>query len=604
MSEADQTPDPMINTLIAGRYRVIKRLGEGGMGEVYLAMHEAIEKKVALKVLRPEYSGKADIVTRFQQEAISASRIKHPNVLEIFDFGQLDSGAFFLAMEFLDGHDLADELQRQTVMQPHDGIRIALQICRALAAAHSQGVVHRDMKPENVFLQRVADGEEIVKIVDFGIAQLRTTEEAEKQQPTRRRLTKTGMIFGTPEYMSPEQAAGKKADQRVDIYASGVIMYEMFTGAVPFTGETFMAVLAAHLNETPPPMRSIAPDLNISAELEAVIMRALAKQPDQRFQSMSEMAQSLLATPEGSGAGPMTRHLGASDPALSVLPGGYSPGQPVGAATGHQFAAPGPQTSAQFAPGQAAPNPLGSEPPRASHTPPTAMSPGVAQAGGAPPMTTPAMATPGQLAADGQAAYGQASPAVTIGHVEQPDEADRLSRAHTYLEATGPALEAKKSKLGVAVGVGVSLLAVAAAAVIVVRSQSVVDEPVAEPAAPSSLPAPPSAPAEPASAAPSEPAAPSKLTIKVVTDPPGAVVKKGDFQICSATPCDILAEPDEELELNAEKGKLKGTVKVIAQRDGQKVVVALKAPVVVRQPTAPRMCEVEVDGLKILRPCK
>lgn len=601
MSEADQTPDPLINTLIAGRYRVIKRLGEGGMGEVYLAMHEAIEKKVALKVLRTEYSSKADIVTRFQQEAISASRIKHPNVLEIFDFGQLDNGAFFLAMEFLDGHDLADELQRQIVMQPHDGIRIAMQICRALSAAHSQGVVHRDMKPENVFLQRVADGEEIVKIVDFGIAQLRTTEEAEKQQPTRRRLTKTGMIFGTPEYMSPEQAAGKKADQRVDIYASGIIMYEMFTGAVPFTGETFMAVLAAHLNDQPPPMRMIAPDLSISAELEAVIMRALAKKPDERFQSMAEMAQALLATPEGMGAGPMTRQL--SDP--NIMGSSYNPGQPAGAVTGHQFSTPGPQTSAQFAPGQATPNPLGSEPPRASYNPPTAVSPGAPPAQGVPP-TVQGYAGGQPAAAPGQPAYGQASPAVTIGSVENPNEADRLSRAHTYLEATGPAQpESKKSKLGVVVGLGVTLLALAAAAVVVVRAQQPTDEPIAEPAAPSSLPAPPSAPAEPASAAPVEPAKPTKYTLKVVTDPPGAVVKKGDFQICPATPCDILAEPDEELELSAQKDKLKGTEKVMAQRDGQKVVIALKAPaVVVRQPSAPRMCEVEVDGLKILRPCK
>ncbi|MGE0326919.1 MAG: serine/threonine protein kinase [Polyangiaceae bacterium] len=600
MSQADQNSDPLIDTLIAGRYRVVRRLGEGGMGEVYLAMHEAIEKKVALKVLRPEYSAKADIVTRFQQEAISASRIKHPNVLEIFDFGQLDTGAFYLAMEFLEGHDLADELQRVVVLTPQDGIRIALQICRALSAAHTKGVVHRDMKPENVFLQRVADGEEIVKIVDFGIAQLRSNEEAEKAQPTRRRLTKTGMIFGTPEYMSPEQAAGKKADQRVDIYATGIILYEMFTGAVPFTGETFMAVLAAHLNDSPPPMRMIAPDLQISPELEAVIMRALAKKPDERFQSMSEMAQALMGTPEGLGAGPVTRQLMASDPQLSMAGGhGYNPNQAVGAVTGHQFSGPGPQTSAQFTPGQPTPNPLANDPNRPSYNPPTAVSPQGPPAypqGNIPPMPTPQAPQPGP------------AQAITIGGVEDPNEADRLSRAHTYLEATGPtrAPEEKKSKLGLFIGIGVLLLGGAGAAAFVMRAQSATDGPAAEPTASvAQLPDPPSAPPPKETAsAPPEPVKPVKYTLKITTEPEGAIVKKGDFQVCPKTPCELVADPDEQLELSASKGAMKGSEKVLAQKDGQSVVIKLKAPTVQRPPTSgPRMCEVEVDGLKILRPC-
>ncbi|HEV8247933.1 MAG TPA: serine/threonine-protein kinase, partial [Polyangiaceae bacterium] len=202
---SDDSQDPLIGTTVAGRYKVIKPLGEGGMGQVYLAEHVAIEKRIALKVLHAEYAHKGDIVARFQQEAISASRIKHPNVLDVFDFGQLDNGCFYLAMEFLEGNDLADEIQKNRVLEPHRGLRFALQICRALAAAHAKGVVHRDMKPENVFLQRTGDGEEIVKIVDFGIAQLRTNEEA-AAGAKQRRLTRTGMIFGTPEYMAPEQA--------------------------------------------------------------------------------------------------------------------------------------------------------------------------------------------------------------------------------------------------------------------------------------------------------------------------------------------------------------------------------------------------------------
>ncbi len=306
-------PDELIGQLVAGRYRVLQRLGQGGMGTVYLAEHEAIEKKVAIKVLRPEYSAKADLVTRFQREAISASRIKHPNVLDVFDFGEIENGCFFLAMEFLEGADLADELERSRAISAERALRVILQVCKALAVAHAKGVVHRDLKPENVFLQVTADGEETVKIVDFGIAQLRSTEEAAATETSRRRLTRTGMIFGTPEYMSPEQAAGKQADLRVDIYATGIILFEMLTGAVPFTGDTFFAVLNAHMTAPLPPMRTLNPDVVVSPELEAIISKALAKNPDERFQSMRELASALMTTPEASALDPLARK--------SALPG-------------------------------------------------------------------------------------------------------------------------------------------------------------------------------------------------------------------------------------------------------------------------------------------
>jgi serine/threonine protein kinase len=306
-------PDELIGHVVAGRYRVLERLGQGGMGTVYLAEHEAIEKKVALKVLRPEYSAKPDLVTRFQREAISASRIKHPNVLDVFDFGQIENGCFYLAMEFLEGRDLADDLEESGVIPPGRALRLTLQVCKALAAAHAKGVVHRDMKPENVFLQLTAEGEEQVKIVDFGIAQLRTNEEIAEAEPQRRRLTRTGMIFGTPEYMSPEQAAGRRMDLRVDVYATGVILFEMLTGSVPFTGDTFFGVLNAHMNEPVPSLRSLNPDVQVSTGLEAVVTRALAKNPDERFSSMRDLADALLATPEGAALDPFARK--------SVIPG-------------------------------------------------------------------------------------------------------------------------------------------------------------------------------------------------------------------------------------------------------------------------------------------
>jgi eukaryotic-like serine/threonine-protein kinase len=309
-----QSQDELIGTLVAGRYRVVSRLGQGGMGNVYLAVHEAIEKKIALKVLRLEFSIKPELVTRFQQEAISASRVKHPGVLDVFDFGRLDNGCFFIAMELLQGRDLADELERRHVLDPESAVRIALQVCRALAAAHSQGVVHRDLKPENVYLQDTSDGEVTVKIVDFGIAQLRNNAELAAQQTERRRLTRTGMIFGTPEYMSPEQALGKDVDARADVYAAGIILFEMLTGAVPFTGDSFFGVLNAHLSQPLPAMPSLYPALSISRELEAAISRALAKNPDERYRSMRELAAELSATPEG-------RRVGALGSVESVPPG-------------------------------------------------------------------------------------------------------------------------------------------------------------------------------------------------------------------------------------------------------------------------------------------
>lgn len=551
--------DPLIGALVGGRYKVIKRLGEGGMGQVYLAEHEIIQKKVALKILRPEYSEKADIVTRFQQEAISASRIKHPNVLEVFDFGQLETGSFYLAMEFLEGRDLSDEIASRGSLEPARGLPIAFQICRALAAAHEKGVVHRDMKPENVFLQRTADGEEIVKIVDFGIAQLRTTEEAAAQQPTRRRLTKTGMIFGTPEYMSPEQAMGKHADHRVDVYAVGIILYEMFTGAVPFTGETFMAVLASHLNDEPPAMREVAPDLALSHELEAVISHALAKKPEDRFQSMAELSQALLATPEGAYAGRFT---------LTVEQRGE--GAPsVGAAsapTAAQFAGNSSQrTAAQFAAGVADPVAAAIERERG-----TAAAGSPAMPGTLLEMEAQLPAAPRRnlsyLVAGGLAALVAGSAAVFF-----------LARSGST--EPGPAT-ASIDAAGAAGGAA---------------SAEVITAPVAP------TPLPPS---------------PSGLRIHVVTVPAGATVAKDGFEACPATPCDILAGLNETMELTATLGDKTASKKLLVQRD-QTVTLELAAPPKTRPkpdkpkpptpppptPSGPRMCEIEQDGLKFLRPC-
>ncbi|MEO6955086.1 MAG: serine/threonine-protein kinase [Polyangia bacterium] len=278
--------DPYIGTIVSERYRVLSKLGEGGMGVVYLAEHILIEKKVALKILGEDFARKSDLVARFMQEAKAASRIGHENIVDISDFGQTASGSVFFAMEHLEGSDLATAIRNDGPMPFARVLPIVQQISRALAAAHGKGIIHRDMKPENIFIITRNGQPDFVKILDFGIAKMSALDEPNE------RLTRTGMIFGTPEYMSPEQARGDRPDHRVDIYALGCIIYEMLTGDVPFHAETFMGVLTKHMFETPEPLGAHVP---VPSDVEAVVMRALSKNRDERYQSMRELADALTA---------------------------------------------------------------------------------------------------------------------------------------------------------------------------------------------------------------------------------------------------------------------------------------------------------------------
>ena len=284
--------DPMLGQVLVGRYMIHKKLGEGGMGAVYLATHNILEKQVALKVLHGEFARKPDLVERFMQEAKAASRIRHENVIDVSDFGVTPDGMVFFAMELLHGHDLHEEIARARLagqLLPWErSKRIFLQICSALSAAHALGIIHRDLKPENIYLVEFLGEPDFVKLLDFGIAKL--TEVADGD----RKLTRTGMLFGTPEYMSPEQARGDTPDQRVDIYAMGCILFQLVTGRVPFEAENFMGVLSQHLTQPPP---VIPPDVfdSIGAPrtLAGVIDRALAKDRNQRFPSIDEFARAV-----------------------------------------------------------------------------------------------------------------------------------------------------------------------------------------------------------------------------------------------------------------------------------------------------------------------
>jgi serine/threonine-protein kinase len=278
--------DPLVGTVIADRYHVEKRLGEGGMGAVYLARHIVLEKQVALKILHGEFSGRKDLVERFLHEAKAAARIRHEHVIDISDFGQTATGNPFFCMEVLFGSDLAQALREQGQLAWPRIKSVFLQTCSALQAAHEKGIIHRDLKPENIFLIERLGHPDFVKVLDFGIAKLTELEESGK------RLTKTGMVFGTPEYMSPEQARGDKTDHRVDVYAMGCILFQLLSGDVPFRAETFMGVLTRHLFEPVPPLPARA---DTPPGLEAVIACALEKDRDKRYATMNDLAYAVEA---------------------------------------------------------------------------------------------------------------------------------------------------------------------------------------------------------------------------------------------------------------------------------------------------------------------
>jgi serine/threonine protein kinase len=287
--------EALVGKVLADRYEIHQKLGEGGMGAVYLATHTMLEKRVALKILHGEYARKADLVERFIQEAKSASRIRHENVIDISDFGVTDEGLVFFAMELLEGHDLHAEIVRAKkakVALPWERSRkIFLQICAALSAAHAQGVIHRDLKPENIYLVEFLGNKDFVKLLDFGIAKL-----VDDTSDGERKLTKTGMLFGTPEYMSPEQARGEPVDHRVDIYAMGCILHQLLTGRVPFEADNFMGILSLHLTEELPPMPiDTFAEAGAPPEIGPILEKALAKQREDRWQTIDEMANAVRA---------------------------------------------------------------------------------------------------------------------------------------------------------------------------------------------------------------------------------------------------------------------------------------------------------------------
>ena len=284
-TDSQEMVDEMLGQIL-GSHRVISLLGEGGMGRVYMAEHIKLSRKVALKLLRPEYAVKKDAVRRFFQEARAVNKIGHENIVDIEDYQELDNGTFII-MELLQGEDLAD-VQRKldTPMPLHRAMRIATQVCDALVAAHKEGVVHRDLKPDNIFIVNTDSKRDFVKLLDFGVAKL-FNEENDGWQ------TAVGSVIGTPAYMSPEQATGIPVDHRSDIYSLGAIMYEVFTGHPVFRAKSFGEFVVKHMNDEPVPPRDLAGAPKIPASLEMVILRCLEKDPDKRYQTVEDLRDDL-----------------------------------------------------------------------------------------------------------------------------------------------------------------------------------------------------------------------------------------------------------------------------------------------------------------------
>jgi eukaryotic-like serine/threonine-protein kinase len=274
VKDSTSETDSYIGQVLAGRYRIVSLLGSGGMGSVYRAEHVHMQKSVAVKILHRHMTTNREVVARFEQEAVAAGRIEHPNVTAALDFGKLDDGSFYLALEYVEGKNLGDVLDLGA-MAPERALWIARQIADGLAAAHAAGIVHRDLKPDNVLLVDRDGVTDLVKMLDFGIAKLHLAEGS-----GNRPLTQIGTIFGTPQYMSPEQGQGRTVDGRSDLYALGVILYEMLAGKLPFDADDLIVLITRHVTEPPPPLPEAVP-----APVRALVAELLEKKPEARVQT-------------------------------------------------------------------------------------------------------------------------------------------------------------------------------------------------------------------------------------------------------------------------------------------------------------------------------
>jgi serine/threonine protein kinase len=522
ISKGSGVPDPLIGRVINDRFKINALIARGGMGKVYRAEQAPLGRVCALKVLNPNYAGEQDpeFHKRFFLEASIASKLTHPNTVTIFDYGRTEDDVYYMAMEYLDGHTLHRAIREASHFPEERAAHVARQICRALREAHSLGVIHRDLKPANIFLVEHGDETDFVKILDFGLVKNVSDTKTEE-------LTQTGLFMGSPKYMAPEQIRGDRVDARTDIYALGIIMYEMIAGKVPFDRPSSVNILMAHVNEEAPPIRQMNPNTQVSAAFEDAIARCMAKEPDQRFRSMDEVlaalkriggAAALLQTFNGTGTGEFR--------AFAVS--GSAPRALADTGSGPTTDAPAPSLSGS---GSILP-PIG--------RPETSL--------GGPSISAPRL---------------RADAAVGVPVVSTPPPSG------------------KSSKSGVAVAA-----VVAAAAIVGIVAYSSTRAAVPSSVAAAAAQATPAAgqPESAPSAAPADTTPKvAAVKVRVNTDPDGATVKEDGVELCGSTPCDILykgpdADPVRDHKLTFTRPGFRIEARSVKVGDSPVVVKLTKAP--------------------------
>jgi serine/threonine protein kinase len=282
--------DPNIGRdLLDGQFQILQKIGSGGMGSVYKAAQPAMNRMVAVKILHPKLTNRKDLVSRFRREARAMSHLTHPNTVKVFLYGDLDDGSLYIVMEYLDGKNLNQVVRKEGPMAIERAIPVLIQVCGALQEAHLQGIIHRDLKPENIFLSTNGGLKDYPKVLDFGLAKVTERE----LRPGSIMLTQEGMVFGTPEFMSPEQAQGKPLDARSDIYSLAVILYEVLTGKLPFDARTPMEYIQMHVTRPPIPIDDRVPGRRFPDGFDLVMKKALEKRPEDRYGSAADFAQAL-----------------------------------------------------------------------------------------------------------------------------------------------------------------------------------------------------------------------------------------------------------------------------------------------------------------------
>jgi serine/threonine-protein kinase len=312
-----RVPDPLIGKEIDnGEYIVVDRIGSGGMGSVYKAEQPSMKRLVAIKVLHSRFVTRDDLVARFRREARAMSQLSHPNTARVYKYGALDDGAVYFVMDYLEGRNLAAEVREHGPMAAERAILLMAQVCGALEEAHRAGIVHRDLKPENIFLTIQGGTRDFPKVLDFGLAKM---SEAQMGRGSMM-FTQQGMVFGTPEFMSPEQAQGEELDQRSDIYSLALIFYELITGKLPFDAKAPLEIMKAHVREAPLPVSQRVPGRSFWPELDAVIAKALEKKPDARYATATEFGQALLGCVPETQADKASAHTARTVPAGAASP--------------------------------------------------------------------------------------------------------------------------------------------------------------------------------------------------------------------------------------------------------------------------------------------